>query len=69
MIGWHPGDGIMVEPGVGEIASSAESVMAKVKIGEVSWEGMIRALEKVRERLFRAAAWSTRDGVLDSRLH
>src|SRR5262245_29807092 len=30
--------------------------MTKVALGEVSWERMIRAVEKVRERLLRAAA-------------
>ena len=30
--------------------------MANVNIGEVSWERMIRAVEKVRERLLRACA-------------
>jgi hypothetical protein len=29
--------------------------MAEVKLGDVSWERMIRAVEKVRERLLRAA--------------
>jgi hypothetical protein len=30
--------------------------MAKIAVGEVSWERMIRAVEKVRERLLRAGA-------------
>jgi hypothetical protein len=37
--------------------------MAEVVIGEVSWERMIRAVERVRERLLRAAAALERNGV------
>ncbi len=37
--------------------------MADVTIGEISWERMIRAVEKVRERLLRATAALERAGV------
>lgn len=37
--------------------------MANVQIGEVSWERMIRAVEKVKERLLRAAAALEKAGV------
>jgi hypothetical protein len=37
--------------------------MAKVVIGEVSWERMIRAVEKVRDRLLRAAAALEQAGI------
>src|SRR2546425_12052841 len=37
--------------------------MATVVIGEVSWERMIRAVEKVRERLNRATAALEHAGV------
>jgi hypothetical protein len=37
--------------------------MANVPIGEVSWERMIRAVEKVKERLLRAAAALEQAGV------
>ena len=35
----------------------------KIEIGEVSWERMIRAVEKVRERLLRAAGALDRAGI------
>jgi hypothetical protein len=37
--------------------------MSKITIGEVSWERMIRAVEKVRERLLRATAALEQAGV------
>src|ERR1700686_2317788 len=37
--------------------------MANVPLGDISWERMIRAVEKVRERLMRAAAALERAGV------
>ena len=37
--------------------------MASVPLGEVSWERMIRAVEKVRERLLRATAALEKAGV------
>lgn len=37
--------------------------MASVPLGEVSWERMIRAVEKVRERLLRASAALEKAGV------
>src|SRR5436309_12914553 len=37
--------------------------MASVPLGEVSWERMIRAVEKVRDRLLRATAALERAGV------
>jgi hypothetical protein len=40
------------------------SNMPDVVIGEVSWERMIRAVERVRERLTRAASALDRHGVL-----
>src|SRR5207247_8254257 len=38
-------------------------IMASVPLGEVSWERMIRAVEKVRERLLRATAALEKAGV------
>ena len=37
--------------------------MSPIEVGEVSWERMIRAVEKVRERLTRAAAALDKAGV------
>ncbi len=37
--------------------------MSQVRYGEVSWERMIRAVEKVRDRLLRASAALERAGV------
>jgi hypothetical protein len=37
--------------------------MARVEIGEVSWERVVRAVEKVRQRLLRAAAALEKAGV------
>jgi hypothetical protein len=37
--------------------------MAQVPLGDVSWERVIRAVEKVRERLLRAAAALERAGI------
>src|SRR5437667_6780113 len=37
--------------------------MSRVPIGEVSWERMIRAVEKVRERLVRATSVLDRAGI------
>src|SRR5947209_1776223 len=37
--------------------------MASLPLGEVSWERMIRAVERVRERLLRAAAALEKAGV------
>jgi hypothetical protein len=37
--------------------------MSDVKLGEVSWERMIRAVEKVRERLLRATSVLEKAGV------
>ena len=37
--------------------------MSRVPLGEVSWERMIRAVEKVRERLLRATAALEKAGV------
>src|SRR5207248_3972302 len=37
--------------------------MASVPLGEVSWERMIRAVEKVRERLLRASAALEKAGI------
>jgi hypothetical protein len=39
-----------------DIPAAAESSQHRVAVGEVSWERMIRAVEKVRERLRRAVA-------------
>lgn len=38
--------------------------MADIVLGDVSWERMIRAVEKVRERLFRAARALKEAGIL-----
>ena len=37
--------------------------MAGIPLGDVSWERMIRAVEKVKERLLRAAAALERAGI------
>ncbi len=37
--------------------------MARIEIGEVSWERVVRAVEKVRQRLLRAAAALEKAGV------
>jgi hypothetical protein len=37
--------------------------MSDVRIGEISWERMIRAVEKVRERLLRATAALEKAGI------
>src|SRR5207253_3759172 len=37
--------------------------MSRLPLGEVSWERMIRAVEKVRERLLRATAALEKAGV------
>src|SRR5215471_11146272 len=37
--------------------------MAHVEIGDISWERMIRAVEKVRERLLRATAALEKAGI------
>src|SRR5437667_3306502 len=37
--------------------------MSRVALGEVSWEWMIRAVEKVRERLVRATSVLDRAGI------
>jgi hypothetical protein len=37
--------------------------MARVELGDISWERMIRAVEKVRDRLMRATAALERAGV------
>jgi hypothetical protein len=48
---------------VGEL-SRGESNVADLALGPVSWERMIRAVEKVRERLLRAAAALEKAGIL-----
>src|SRR4051812_40043011 len=39
------------------------AIMSEASIGQVSWERMIRAVERVRERLARAAAALERAGI------